>query len=172
MSGTDWLYLITPFIVGVVLCNMLASIPITSHPGSFKKSSKMLYVCIGIGWLLAGLAALLPIASFFESFLVLISQWILTVSLIALGGVLLVRLMRGNNWISFVIDKLVTGACLLFDATSKVLVPHLPNFIADVFSNYADTNKAKQQQEEQEEVYKTRINYHGDYSGKNDINKY
>lgn len=182
MSAIEWLPFISPFIWLLLIANVLAYFPVESGKQGKKpfrvKFTLTLLALTLIGWLLAFLAVVgyyhpHIITPVIRVNFVAFSKLFLTPTLILLAGVLLVRLIQGKS----LLNKLLL---ITFTVLSKVLAPlggflaaiapHLPDFFAEWSKNFEKVSR-EQEQKDQEERNKPRMNLRGEYSS-GEINKY
>jgi len=182
MSAIEWLPFISPFIWLLLIANVLAYFPVESGKQGKKpfrvKFTLTLLALTLIGWLFAHLAVFgyhqpSLMSPYTRRTLVALSEYLLPPTLILFAGVLLVRLIQGKS----LLNKLLL---ITFTVLSKVLAPlggflaaiapHLPDFFAEWSKNFEKVSR-EQEEEDQEELNKPRMNLRGEYSSGN-MNKY
>lgn len=181
MSASEWLHSIIFLLGTLVVLNLLAGIPTKEakekpdYKTHFKKTSKMIYFSMASILALTAFTTLLPIYWLLTGFLVFVSQMTLSICLTLLAIICLIRLVRSGNILELLLIKIGRGIyfCLYPILTFFIAAaPSLIRFSSDVASDYVDQKQKDTHKKELEEISKMRINYEGEFSGKDDINMY
>jgi len=176
MSAINWLPFISPFIWILLILNGLAFWPLPKKNQKARrvKFTIVLFAIVLIGWVLA-VAAIHIMTPIVRVNTLALSKLLLVPSLFLLGGLLIMRLHQGKNFLTTLlkyIGRLIAPVLKGIAETLALIAPHLLTFFADVVSNYADTHEKRRHREERDKIEKSHMNWRGDYAGEDDINKY
>ncbi len=181
MSASEWLHSIFFLLITIVTLNVLAGIPTkkakekSDYKAHFKKTSKIIYYSIASILVLTAFATLLPIYWLLTGFLVFVSQMTLSICLTLLAIICLIRIVRSGNILELLLIKVarVIYFCLYPVITFFIVAtPSLIRFASDVASDYVEQSEKDAEEKRRKEIGKMRINYNGEFSGCDDINKY
>jgi hypothetical protein len=172
MSATEWLPYISPYIWFLLILNGLALFSMRPKDrSSFRiKLTLVLFATVFLGWLIAKIT-LHVTTPVWRTNLLASSEVILTPTLIALGVLLIVRLIQGNNFLTTLI-RLIGKLLMRALNFSTPVLPAILHFSAGTFSRHADELQKNEEEKEEEMRDKIHVNWKGEYSGEDDWNMY
>ena len=173
MSAIDWLAFISPYVWILLVLNGLALIP--SEKDSKPKRIKLTLILCALalfGLLLAHIAIHVMNSPAIRINTVQASQVLLTPVLICLAAILIYRLYIGKNLLFFLLRMAGKALVRLLDLLAP-LAPIFLSLITGAYQKYAEENPDdEERRKEQERLDDIHLNWRGEFSGENDINKY
>ncbi|PIQ43256.1 MAG: hypothetical protein COV52_01945 [Gammaproteobacteria bacterium CG11_big_fil_rev_8_21_14_0_20_46_22] len=184
MSATQWLHFINPFIVITIALALVASIPVSSKlskefglskkPLAWKKALFVLFVATAFAWLLARIAPHFAELPQVKVNLIATSQLGLTITLVAVGIVILRRLFQRNNCFSLLLI-LLKNYFPLFAKTAGFFAAAVGTVFVDSLDDksFAKNQSKSRTLTDEEKVLRTmKTNHKGDYCDEDKLNWY